>query len=81
MESDSSITLIQHGSQEAGEEERPHLQAPQALEVPETVGDGAGQIVVEEEPVHSSGSTRTRPCRERTAVKTESDSPVSPSSS
>ena len=37
-------------SQAAGEEERPHLQASQALEVPQAVGDGASQLVDAEVP-------------------------------
>ena len=41
----------QDGSKAAGEEERPHLQASHALEVPQAGGDGAGQLVVVEAPV------------------------------
>ena len=37
----TSITL-RDGSKAVGEDERPHLQLPQALDVPQAVGNGAG---------------------------------------
>ena len=45
----TSMTL-RHGSRATEKKERPHLQVPQALEVAQAVGDGAGQLVVPEVP-------------------------------
>ena len=56
----TSIAL-RHGSKAAGEEERPHLQGIQVLEVPQAVGDGASQLVDVEAPaaVGARGQERT----------------------
>ena len=53
--------------QAAGEEERPHLQDSQAREVPQAVGDGAGQLVGVEEPaaVRARGQDHAKRGRQR----------------
>ena len=52
----------------AGEEEGPHLQALQAREVPQAVGDGAVKLVVGEGPAAVGGQHHTgvRECRAKT---------------
>ena len=41
---------MKYGSKAVGEEERPHLQAVHAMEVPQAGGDSASQLVVPEGP-------------------------------
>ena len=56
---------MKHGPQASGEEERPHLQGLHALEVPQAVGDGAGELVVVEGPAAVGARGQDHAQRER----------------
>ena len=60
-----SITLEDQARHAAGEEEGPHLQGVQALQVPQAVGDGAGQLVDVEAPAAVGARGQDHAERER----------------